>query len=166
MRAASEFTIGEWNPDGREVTIETGTPVAGAFITRHFTGGGQIEGSSQVVFTGAFSEQLRSGSYVAIDAFEGSILGRRGSCAFWHASTMNRGRTSTADGILRIVPDSGTGELTGITGTGEIHAEDGKHELILEIAFNPPAGEYDGEIIAESAGEVEGSQPPEATQPE
>lgn len=154
MRAASPFTIDAWDPNGRKVGVETGTPVAGAFIVRTLSGG-DIEGRSEVLFAGAFSEEHGSGTYVAIDAFDGEILGRRGTCAFWHANTMRRGRQVDGSSHLVIVPDSGTGELEGIAGTGEIIAQGGDHELVLEVTFEDDAPPFDGDIVAEAKGEVE-----------
>lgn len=154
MRAASPFTIESWDANGRAVGVETGTPLGGAFIVRAVSGG-DIEGRSEVLFAGAFSEQHGSGTYVAIDAFEGEILGRRGTVCFWHANTMRRGRPVEGSSHLVIVPDSGTGELAGITGTGLISAEGGEHELVLEVEFGDDDLEFDGEIIPEPKGEVE-----------
>ena len=158
MRATGAFTIDSWDQNGREVGITTGTPPGGAFIVRSLTGP-DIEGHCEVLFVGAFSEEHGSGTYVAIDAFDGSILGRTGTLSFWHANTMTRGRSGASDGILRIVPDSGTGELEGVTGSGEIVVVDGDHSLVLELEFPSGAADFDGEIVAETAGEVEAGPP-------
>lgn len=156
MRAASEFTIETWDANGRAVGVATGTPLAGAFIVREVSGGaGEIVGRSEVLFAGAFSEERGSGTYVAIDAFEGTILGRRGTMSFWHANTMRRGRPVEGSSHLVIVPDSGTGELEGIAGTGIIRAEGERHELVLEIDFEDDPAAYDGEVVPEPRGEVE-----------
>lgn len=154
MRAVGNFTIESWDANGREVAISTGTPLSGAFITRAITGP-DVTGRSEVLFAGAFSEEHGSGTYVAIDAFEGTVLGRTGTCSFWHANTMRRGRSGPGDGVLRIVPDSGTGQLEGITGSGEIHIVDGDHSLVLEVEFAEADADFDGEIVAEAAGEIE-----------
>ena len=161
MRAIGNFTIASWDANGRAVGIETGTPLSGAFIVRDVTGP-DIVGRGEVLFAGAFSEAHGSGTYVAIDAFEGTILGRSGTCSFWHVNTMTRGRSGPGDGILRIVPDSGTGELTGIRGEGEIHVVDGAHTLELNVDFAPAETDFDGEVVAETAGEVEAGQPSES----
>jgi hypothetical protein len=41
---------------------------------------------------------------------------------------------------VTVVPDSGTGELTGIAGRMTIDIVDGKHFYTLEYALEPPAG--------------------------
>lgn len=155
MRASSPFTIDRWDPNGHAVEISTGTPLAGAYIVRSFTGG-DLEGRSEVLFAGAFSEAHGSGTYVAIDSFEGSVLGRAGAFSFWHTNTMTRGRSGRGDGILRIVPDSGTGQLEGIRGTGEIIASGDEHTLVLDIEFSDDETGFDADVVTEIAGEVEG----------
>ncbi len=153
MRAESSFTIEAWDANGRAVGIDTAAPLGGAFIVRAISGG-DIEGRSEVLFAGAFNEKHGSGTYVAIDAFEGSIAGRTGTLAFWHANTVARGRPAAGGGVLHVVPDSGTGELIGASGTGEIIARGDDHTLVLHIEFD------DGEVLA---GEVEaGSSKSEA----
>lgn len=154
MRAAGAFTVDTWDPNGRSIGVETGTPLAGAFIVRSLTGP-DIVGRSEVLFAGAFSEEHGSGTYVAIDAFDGEILGRAGTCNFWHVNTVTRGRSGAADGILRIVPDSGTGALEGIRGTGEIRVVDGEHSLILDVEFGDDDDVFDADVVAETAGAIE-----------
>jgi hypothetical protein len=48
---------------------------------------------------------------------------------------MNRGTPSL---VITVVPDSGTGELTGISGTMNIIIEDGKHSYTFDFTL-PPA---------------------------
>jgi hypothetical protein len=65
-----------------------------------------------------------SAGYVAIDRVEGELHGRRGTFVLQHSGLMDRG-----DGTLSVVvvPDSGTGELTGLRGTLEIANDAGAH---------------------------------------
>lgn len=154
MRVTGAFTVDTWDANGRDVEVATGTPLAGAYIVRTMTGP-EITGRSEVLFAGAFSEEHGSGTYVAIDAFEGEIAGKTGTCNFWHVNTVTRGRSTSDDGLLRIVPDSGTGGLEGIRGTGEIDVVDGEHSLILDIEFSDDEDLFDAEVVAETAGELE-----------
>ena len=147
MRANGTFTIESWDANGREVDVDTAAPLVGAFIIRALSGP-DIVGSSQVLFTGAFNEEHGSGTYVAIDAFEGEILGRRGTLNFWHTSTVRRGEFLAEDAALRIVPDSGTGALAGARGSGRIHGDDDGERIELEIAFGDDDGTLDGEAAA------------------
>ncbi len=65
-----------------------------------------------------------SGSYGAIERVEGTLHGRAGSFVLHHHGTMTRGKPELA---VTVVPDSGTGALTGITGRMAIEIVDGKH---------------------------------------
>lgn len=66
-----------------------------------------------------------SAGYVAIEKVTGILAGHRGSFQFQHSGTMTRGKPSL---IITVIPDSGTGDLTGLTGTMEIQvARDGTH---------------------------------------
>lgn len=154
MHAKSHFTIDTWETHGRSVGIESGTPIAGAFIVRSFHDG-DIVGRSEVLFVGGFNDEHGSGTYIAIDSFEGTIGGRTGTLSFWHTNSMSRGRQVPDSGMLRVVPDSGTGELTGATGSGEILQEGDDHILALELEFPDDDAVFDGEVIPEPAGEVE-----------
>ena len=57
------------------------------------------------------------------------LNGRSGSFALQHTGTMTRGAPQLS---VTVVPDSGTGELTGLTGRMTIKIEDGKHSYDFE----------------------------------
>jgi hypothetical protein len=65
-----------------------------------------------------------SAGYVAMEKVTGALQGRTGSFALQHSGTMNRGAQSLT---LTVVPDTGAGELTGISGAMKIIITDGKH---------------------------------------
>lgn len=62
----------------------------------------------------------------------GTLDGKNGSFALQHFGTMNRGKQHLR---IEIVPDSGTGELTGISGTMDIIIEKGAHFYVLDYAL-------------------------------
>lgn len=73
----------------------------------------------------AFNTAVKgSAGYVAMERVEGTLDGRRGSFVLQHSGTMNRGAASL---VLTVVPDSGTDELAGLSGTMEIIVEGGAH---------------------------------------
>ncbi|MXY75990.1 MAG: DUF3224 domain-containing protein [Acidimicrobiia bacterium] len=90
---------------------------------------GDMVGSSEAQMIAALTATPGSAGYVAIEHFSGSVGGRSGSFVLQHRGVMNRG-----DALLEvtIVPDSGTGELAGISGTLEIHNEEGQHSYVLD----------------------------------
>ena len=65
-----------------------------------------------------------SAGYVAIERVEGSLGGRQGSFVLMHSGLMDRGAPSLK---VSVVPDSGTGELTGLAGDFEIQISAGQH---------------------------------------
>ena len=65
-----------------------------------------------------------SAGYVAIEHVDGMLDGRRGTFVLQHTGTMNRGSPSLS---VTVVPDSGTSELTGLSGTFDIRVVDGAH---------------------------------------
>ena len=60
--------------------------------------------------------------------------GRKGSFVLQHSGSMKRGAPTLS---VMVVPDSGTGELTGITGTLGIHIVEGKH--FYDFLYSFPA---------------------------
>jgi hypothetical protein len=65
-----------------------------------------------------------SGGYVALEIVTGTLKGRAGTFVLQHSATMNRGIPQLS---VTVIPDSGTGQLTGLTGTMNIIITDGKH---------------------------------------
>ena len=86
---------------------------------------GALEATSQGEMLSMMSEVKGSGAYVAMERVSGTLDGRSGSFVLYHHATMNRGVPQLS---ISLVPDSGTGELVGITGTMNIRIEQGgKH---------------------------------------
>ena len=74
-----------------------------------------------------------SAVYVAVEVVEGTLDGRKGTFALHHTGTMTRGTPALS---IAVVPDSGTGDLAGISGTMTIHIEKGgAHFYDLEYAL-------------------------------
>lgn len=96
----------------------------------------QIEGDLVATTKGqmlsAMTDVKGSAGYVAIERVEGRLQGRAGSFVLQHAGTMDRGAAKLS---VNVVPDSGTGELTGIAGTFEIVIADGEHRYVFEYTL-------------------------------
>ena len=90
---------------------------------------GDLEATGQGQMLTAMSDVQGSAAYVAIERVTGTLHGRTGSFALHHRGIMTRGAQSLE---ISIVPDTGTGELVGITGTLRIRIEDKKHFYDLE----------------------------------
>lgn len=74
-----------------------------------------------------------SAGYVAIEKVTGKLAGHTGTFHLQHTGVMNRGAPSLT---ITVVPDSGTGELTGLTGTMTISiASDGTHYYTFEYSL-------------------------------
>jgi hypothetical protein len=77
-----------------------------------------------------------SAGYVALERVTGKLQGRSGSFVLLHSATMKRGAPETT---ITVVPDSGTGELTGITGSMRVKvAADGAHSYEFDFRIEPP----------------------------
>lgn len=72
----------------------------------------------------AMTEVKGSAGYVAIERVDGTLFGKRGTFLLQHHGMMNRGVPSLS---VTVVPDSGTGELVGLTGEFTIIIANGKH---------------------------------------
>ena len=90
---------------------------------------GDMVGTSEAQMLAAFTGTPGSAGYVAIEHFTGSVGGKSGSFVLQHNGVMDRGEAQLE---VIIVPDSGSGELAGISGTLEIDNEDGQHSYVLD----------------------------------
>jgi len=73
----------------------------------------------------ASSDGGKSGAYVAIEKITGTLQDRKGSFVLLHSAVMDQG--VPVNWSVAVVPDSGTGQLQGISGTMKITIADGKH---------------------------------------
>ena len=90
---------------------------------------GDLEAVSQGEMLSLITSVSGSAGYVALEVVTGTLSGRSGTFALQHSGIMNRGAPSLS---LQIIPDSGTLELSGLSGTMEIDRSDGKHQYALE----------------------------------
>lgn len=85
---------------------------------------GDLEATSIGEMLSAMTEVKGSAGYVAIERVVGSLQGRQGSFVLQHSGTMDRGAPSLS---VNVVPDSGTGALTGLRGSLTITIREGVH---------------------------------------
>ena len=85
---------------------------------------GDLEAMSKGEMLSARTATEGSAGYVAIERVTGTLKGKKGSFVLQHFGTMTRGKQQLE---ITVVPDSGTGELAGLTGSMSIDIKDGKH---------------------------------------
>lgn len=86
---------------------------------------GDLDATSQGEMLSAGGSVQGSAGYVAIERVTGTLHGRRGNFTLQHFATMTRG---TPHLNIVVVPDSGSDELAGLSGTMKIViADGGKH---------------------------------------
>ena len=94
---------------------------------------GDLEATSKGQMLAAMSSVQGSAGYVAMERVTGTLKGRTGSFVLQHSGTMTRGVPQLTVGV---VPDSGTGQLVGLSGTMTIKiAEGGKHSYEFEYTL-------------------------------
>jgi uncharacterized protein DUF3224 len=85
---------------------------------------GDLEGTCKGEMLAVSTEVQGSAGYVAMEQITGTLDGRSGSFALQHTGTMTRGTPQLS---VTVVPDSGTGQLVGLSGRMAIKIDDGKH---------------------------------------
>lgn len=122
--------------DVKITPLATDTPTEGSLLGRMSIDKqfhGDLEATSIGEMLTAGTAIKNSAGYVAIERVTGSLHGRAGTFVLQHNATMTRGV-----GALNIVvvPDSGTGELTGLSGTLSIEITDGKHAYVFDYSLD------------------------------
>ena len=93
---------------------------------------GDLEATSRGRMLTASTGVQGSAGYVAIERVSGNLDGRTGTFMLQHSGTMTRGAPELD---ITVVPDSGTGELVGLSGRMTIAIADGKHSYELEYSL-------------------------------
>ncbi len=98
---------------------------------------GDFEGVSHVEMITGSTASTGSMAYVAIERMTGKLAGRQGSFTFSHRASMMKGDAASAGELsVMVVPNSGTGELTGLTGSLMIHIDaQGKHNWTFDYSL-------------------------------
>lgn len=91
---------------------------------------GELDATGVVSMLGIMNKELQSGAYVALEIVTGTLDGRAGTFCLQHNSKMTRGEQ---DQSISVVPDSGHGELKGLSGRMIIDIVDGKHFYNFEF---------------------------------
>ena len=128
-KATGSFEITSFNEDTYEERGE-GAKLTHAWGDQTFSG--DIEGSGLIHWLMSYRSD-KTARFVGLQRIDGSIGGRDGS--FIVESTGDHDG-SASHGIWTVVPDSGTGDLKGITGTGSFEAPGGMtvtYELDFEL---------------------------------
>lgn len=100
-----------------------GVKVGRLSIDKEWTG--DIVGTSKGEMMTGETQVKGSGGYVAIEVMTVAVKGRRGTFTLMHHATMkNEGDFKI---LISVIPDSGTGDLTGLSGTLTLDLSGGKH---------------------------------------
>ena len=103
-------------------------------IAKQFSG--DLQAASQGEMLAAGTDVKGSAGYVALERVCGTLHGRAGTFVLQHSGTMTRGVPQLS---VSVVPDSGTGALTGIAGAMTIRMADRDHFYEFEYTL-PDAG--------------------------
>lgn len=121
-----EVKITPQTPDGKFEDATMGRMT----IDKQFHG--DLEGTSLGQMLSAMTQVKGSAGYVAMERVTGKLQGRGGSFVLQHSATMNHGVPQLS---ITIVPDSGTGQLVGITGKMDIIINAGRHSYDFEYTL-------------------------------
>ena len=94
---------------------------------------GDLEGKSQGEMLSIVTDVEGSAGYVAIEQVIGELQGRFGTFALQHYGIMDGGQNRL---ILEVVPESGSGELSSLSGTMSLKQADGKHYYTFDYSLD------------------------------
>jgi hypothetical protein len=90
---------------------------------------GPLAATSKGQMVGAFTAVKGSAGYVALERVTGTLDGKAGSFVLQHNGSMRRGVPTL---LVSVVPDSGTDELAGLSGTMQIVIEGKDHSYVFD----------------------------------
>lgn len=126
------FQVGGWEPDPAPLELGDAGPVVFGRVTMRKTFSGALTGSSVLTMTSAAVGEAPVG-YSALELVTGTLDGRTGTFVLQHSGTMTRGSPELT---VSVVPDSGSGELTGLSGTMRIIIEGKRHSYEFDYTIS------------------------------
>ena len=106
---------------------DDGIALGRVHFEKQFTG--ELAATSVGDMIGVRGPVANSGGYVCIERVTGTLGGKRGSFVLQHNGVMDRGTASLS---CTVVPDSATGELTGLRGKLAIDIVDKVHHYTFD----------------------------------
>ncbi|MEU1820354.1 DUF3224 domain-containing protein [Streptomyces roseifaciens] len=129
-QTTGHFTFADWKE--HDVTPAGTYPkLAHASVTNAFSGGIEATGTTceyTIVYVTA-----KTGTFTGMQILSGSLDGRDGTFAVEERGSF--GSDGTVHCSFEVVPGSGTGELTGLRGTGGYTAEHGTPSVPYTFAY-------------------------------
>jgi len=93
---------------------------------------GDLDATSKGEMLAGMTDVKGSAGYVALERVTGSLKGHTGSFILQHTGSMDRGAQQLT---ITVVPDSGTGQLTGLKGQMKIIIAEGKHSYEFDYSL-------------------------------
>jgi hypothetical protein len=128
-RASGTFDV-KLTPQKPDNEVSEAADLGRMTIDKQFQG--DLEASSKGEMLSAMGEIKGSAGYVALERVSGMLAGKKGSFVLQHSGIMDRGKPSLT---VSVVPDSGTDELKGLSGTMKIIIEGAKHSYDFEYSL-------------------------------
>lgn len=130
MYATATFDIDDWKNE--PIDAGAGTPRERAHVTKTFRGDLDGHSTAELLLVGTPVDGSRA--YVGFERITGRLAGREGTFVLQHSA---RGRRGVQEAEWTIVADSGTGELTGLSGAARITiTSDGGHTVTFDYALD------------------------------
>ena len=126
MKIKGPFDV-QLNPLPNHLESANGIQMGHMSIAKNYSGDLSATGRGEML--SAMTETQGSAGYVAIEQVEGVLEGKSGSFVLQHFGIMNRGEDRL---VLEVIPDSGTGELMGLTGKMSIVQTENQHSYEFE----------------------------------
>jgi hypothetical protein len=127
-RAAGPFDVKTTPLAGDDATA--GTLIGRYALTKQFHGDLEAASKGEMLATG--DPASGNAGYVAIEQITGTLHGRAGTFSLQHIGVMDHGNLKLS---VTVVPGSGSGELTGISGSMTILNNSGKHSYEFEYTL-------------------------------
>jgi hypothetical protein len=128
MNVSGDFQV-QLQPADHYATGAVGTQLGRMTFDKTFSGG--LSATSQGEMLSAMTPS-GSGAYVAIEQVTGTLAGRQGSFVLQHQGSRQNGQDALS---VTVVPDSGTGELQGLSGSMTIERLGTEHRYTFDYSL-------------------------------